>query len=210
VLVELHQGFCQTTRYQCDYEGLWKRSLSVEAFLQRIGISDAKHAPFGANARLMRPEDSLLHQFVHNCVHMFNVPLQSIIDAKLIIERWRPDWRQVIERAHLWRVSGGAYLTLKLARSLLAAPVPDHVLKALNPSVKRRIWFSFFVSNKPITAPNDPQGRLTFFRYTGKKRAQQAIIGLPLIDGLVPSVRFAAWYLQQRVLDHWAYLRGTE
>lgn len=205
-LVEIHQGFSQWNRYRVGLNALWSRSVRPEILAQRTGIGNDISLPFGPNTLVMSPEDTLVHQFIHNNIHMYNVPVRSFIDAKLIIEKWRPNWGDVVKRSRKVAVCSGAYITLMICRRMFNVQIPNEVLEAVKPSFIKRKWFDLFISQEPVHVSNESGDRLSFFRYSWNKRIQQATVGLPLIDGLGRSAKFAISYLHTRITDLIAHL----
>ena len=83
-------------------------------------------------------EDLLLHLCFHaSFQHRFRlVGLRPCCDvATILVERGpNVDWELLICRARGWRWAKGVYLSLRLARDLLGAGVPDSVLHGLHPA----------------------------------------------------------------------------
>jgi hypothetical protein len=84
------------------------------------------------------PEDLLLHLCFHASFHHHfrYVGLRPCCDiATILLERGPSiDWTQLIQRARAWSWTRGVYLSLRLARDLLGAAVPDSALHALHPT----------------------------------------------------------------------------
>ena len=83
-------------------------------------------------------EDLLLHLCFHaSFQHGFQLlGLRPCCDvATILLERGpNVDWELLVCRAQGWRWAKGVYLSLRLARDLLGAGVPDSVLHALQPA----------------------------------------------------------------------------
>jgi hypothetical protein len=89
-------------------------------------------------------EDLLLHLCFHaSFQHCFRfVGIRPCCDvATILVERGPSiDWELLIYRAQRWRWAKGVYLSLRLARDLIGAAVPDSVLHALHPAgVDRKV-----------------------------------------------------------------------
>lgn len=123
VSIELHWKLERpSARFEIDAGGLWRR---------------AQPAAFGeARISALCPEDLLLHLCIHASYHhQFRFGLRSLCDVAETIRRCndRLDWEQLRERAEEWGAARCVYLTLHLARKLLEANVPYHVLRRLTP-----------------------------------------------------------------------------
>lgn len=210
-LVELHRGFSPPERYPVETETFFDGSLRLESFCERVGCMLPKNSPYAPSTSFMVPAHALVHQFVHNANHNFYMPLASAVDAKWIVERWRPDWDTVISLARRWRVSTAGYFTLRIAADCLGTKIPADVLVALKPAAARRLWLEQFIATEGLLRTN-PNGApiITFFRYAYTLRIQQALIGFPLIDGPLHAARFGASYLLLRARDLLASLSRSD
>lgn len=88
----------------------------------------------GGATRVLHPEDFLVHLCLHACGgHRFDQGLRPLVDIRLFIEhharQW--DWPRLAASCLAQANAGWMYLTLALARDLLAAPVPDAFFAAL-------------------------------------------------------------------------------
>ncbi len=172
-----------------------------------VAADEPRCAP---GTRFMSPEHALAHQFAHNAAHNFYLPLMAAVDAKWLVEQWRPDWARVIDIARRWHVATAGYFTLRLARDCLGTAVPAAVLAALAPGAARRCWLERFIATAGRLRPA-PAGvpMVTFFTATTKLRLQQALVAFPLTDGTLHSARWAISYLFLRARDLHAHLRGA-
>ncbi len=199
-LIEIHDSLTQPQRFQIDARGLWARAWNVDR-MEKMLNKKLENLPFPRDTLFLSPEDTLIHQVIHNTVHVFNIPLRAILDTKLIIDNLSPDWNEVINQARAARASISAYFTLKIAKNLLAADVPDNVLDALRPSKVREKWLSVFISEEPVRSTTHPEVFSGFFRFDVGLRVQEALVGLALIDGFVQPATFALSYLGLRIDD---------
>jgi hypothetical protein len=136
--IEIHWNIQRpTSPFRPDIDGLWERA------------QPAKVA--GVEVLVLSPEDLLLHLCLHHSslhsVQMwFSHGLWFLWDIYTVVQHWqkRMRWEQVLRRAQQWDAGKPAYFMLYLARELLAAPVPDDVLNALEPNdldSELVIWF---------------------------------------------------------------------
>jgi hypothetical protein len=107
-----------------DPEELWQRAVSWSGGnLPALGLC---------------PEDLLLHISFHASFHhnFRFVGLRPCCDiAAVVLERGSGlDWELLIGRARAWGWTRGVYLSLRLARDLVGAHVPESALQALHPA----------------------------------------------------------------------------
>jgi len=120
--IELHWTLPSPSAF-CDEQGVWDRAVPL-----RTG---------DGNLLALCPEDLLLHLCAHaSYQHYFEMGLRPACDVAATIERYRDrlDWTAVVARAQQWRWDRGTYLSLRLAREMLGATVPDSALCALRPA----------------------------------------------------------------------------
>lgn len=96
----------------------------------------------GVEARVLSPEDLLIHLCLHSRLHRFSQGLRPVCDLSAAIRRyqWELDWNKVICRAKAWRAEQCVYLGLWLGKKLMEAPVPECVLMALLPNGLDACW----------------------------------------------------------------------
>lgn len=119
--IELHWHVAlQAPGREIDVAELWQRAIPA-----RIA---------GVDVRVLSPEDLLLHLCIHAAYgHRFHVSARASCDIAAVVQRGEIEWSEVVERAVRWRVAAGTYVTLRLARDLLEAPIPASVLASLEP-----------------------------------------------------------------------------
>lgn len=108
--------------FRVDVDGLWTRARPAVIA--------------GTEALVLSPEDLLLHLCLHTSYqHRFAMGLKGLYDVSATLRHYRDqiDWEQLRLRARLWGAGRCVYLTLHLARQLVAAPVPDDLLSTLVP-----------------------------------------------------------------------------
>jgi hypothetical protein len=101
-----------------DMDGIWERA------------SDTRIA--GARALAMAPDDLLLHLSVHAALqHRFRMRLRHLCDIAVTLTRFRDriDWDRLVAVANASGASRFVYCTLRVAESVLGAPVPRSVDK---------------------------------------------------------------------------------
>ena len=115
-MVELHtQIMPRAFPFPLDCESLWPRRVST--------------ALGGRQVPSLAPEDLLLVLCVHGAKHVWSC-LRWICDvAQLVRARADMDWTRVTEQARVLRIERVLSLGLVLAADLLAAPVPEHIVR---------------------------------------------------------------------------------
>lgn len=116
--------------FAIDVDGLWQRA-------RRVQVA-------GVRALALAPEDLLLHLCLHASYNhgwlQFEAGLRPLVDIEATLRHFahRIDWDVFTQRAFGWKVQRCAWLTLTLAKHLLAADVPERVLAALAPALVDR------------------------------------------------------------------------
>jgi hypothetical protein len=92
----------------------------------------------GVGARVLSPEDLLLHLCLHTASGgegPFRSGLRPLCDIAAVVHCWQEEiaWQQIQSRAIEWQADRCVYMALWLAKELLAAGIPDSVLKSLRP-----------------------------------------------------------------------------
>jgi len=123
VPLEIHWTIASpASPFRIDVDGLWARARpAVIAGVQVLTLS---------------PEDLLLHLCLHTSYqHRFAVGLKGLYDVYETLRNYRGeiDWEQLRLCARQWGAGKCVYLTLYLARQLVAASVPDDLLSTLEP-----------------------------------------------------------------------------
>ena len=214
ILVDIHNDLTKQNRYPSDYEGVWNRSLSTQAFRNRIGTKhDKAEFPETENIRLMSPEDALVHQFLHNGTHCFDMPARWLTDLSLIIERWSPDWDQVLRLVVQSKLQTAAYFSLCAAKFMVDSAhrqTIDKVLVEIEPSWAKKIYLTRFIS--PEGNVRRGAARLWSIQFADELwglRSQQFLIGFFLVDGFLQPARFALDYLSLRIRDLYQHATST-
>ena len=123
VPLEIHWTIANpASPFRVDVDGLWTRARPAVIA--------------GVKALVQSPEDLLLHLCLHTSYqHRFAMGLKAFYDVSATLHHYRGaiDAEQLALRARQWGAGKCVYLTLHLARQLVAAPVPDDLLSTLEP-----------------------------------------------------------------------------
>jgi len=121
--IEIHWSIARPNpAFDIDVEGLWDRA-------QRVEVA-------GVEALVLSVEDLLLHLCLHaSFTHKFQVGLRACWDVLEVVRHYGDavDWDQLVRRAQQWRIGRYVYLTLRLARELLAVDIPVAAIASLEP-----------------------------------------------------------------------------
>jgi len=112
----------EASSFNIDIDGLWKRARPTTIA--------------GIEVLVLSPEDLLLHSCLHSVYsHFFEYGLRPLCDILETTRYYRDriDWTKLEHCAVQWNTKNFVYLTLRLARELLAAEVPEELLNALKP-----------------------------------------------------------------------------
>ena len=88
----------------------------------------------GLNVRVLAPTDMLLHVGLHlSRKDLFRSGLAGLLDLRLVLEQWRDlwNWAALTDEYLRFGIDLWMRLAFHLARELVAAPVPDDVLRVL-------------------------------------------------------------------------------
>jgi hypothetical protein len=121
--VEVHWTITQPQHlYTIAMDDLWQRAVPLRfANVTALGFAT---------------EDLLLHLCLHATYqHLFEQGLRPLCDIDALVRRYQAqlDWAQIEQRADAWRWRKGVHITLYLAHTLLATPIPAATLKTLQP-----------------------------------------------------------------------------
>jgi len=92
----------------------------------------------GSAARVLGPEDQLLHLCLHLAGHYLAAP-QSLRDIHQVCGSCAPDWPLFVRLAREARAAAACFAGLLAAAALLGTPIPPTVLDALAPRRGRHI-----------------------------------------------------------------------
>lgn len=126
----------------------WGEALEGDALLARAEAGTVE----GRAVRWLRPEDEAVYLALHASNHALQ-RLAWLFDLKLLAQSGGGlDWRTVAERARDTAFPHAVWYAWDAARRLLAAPVPDSLLKALAPPRWQRLLARRFFSAERLLA----------------------------------------------------------
>ncbi len=100
----------------------------------------------GTVARLLAPEDNLMQVCLHTAKHTYiRAPgFRLHTDVDRIVRRCTVDWDVFVKRVESARVRTVVYFSLEIPHQLLRTPIPDWVLRRLQPAAwKRRLMLGW-------------------------------------------------------------------
>jgi Uncharacterised nucleotidyltransferase len=120
VLLEVHSELeCSEPVLPTPVREFWRRSVAVD--LHGLGV------------RTLCPEDFLFHLCLHQSrAHRFETGLLPLVDVRVLLEScsdW--NWAGIAARSLRCKCAAWMYLTLRAARDLTGAPVPDSFFTSL-------------------------------------------------------------------------------
>ena len=129
ILVEVHSQLgCSEPVLPIPIQEFWNRSVAVDLN--------------GLTVRTLSPEDSLFHLCLHQSrSHLFEKGLLPLIDVGLLIDSHKEwHWSRIAAQSIRCGCATWMYLTLRTARDLTGASVPDSFLQMLpRPAELRRL-----------------------------------------------------------------------
>lgn len=108
-----------TSPFAIDARTLWSEATPVEID--------------GVAAFVLSPEHLLVNLCLHLAYHhkFERAALKGLVDIETVIRRTEVDWQALVDTANRWKAGPFTYATLRLAREILNAPVPDLVFDGL-------------------------------------------------------------------------------
>jgi len=105
-----------------------------------------------SKVRVLSPEDNLLQVALHTTKHSYvrapGFRLHSDVDR--IVRFTKIDWDKFVKQVKDSQLKTSVYFSLSLARSLLNTPIPDNILKTLEPNILRGSLISYFIEKAGI------------------------------------------------------------
>jgi hypothetical protein len=173
--IELHQQLISPwflPALPVNMDAIWERSI-LFTFTSETPIEYGKDLW----KRNLSPHDMLAYLCLHLGLHGLQFP-QSYLDIDLWIRNlsdiW--DWDRFLELVNQWRIRSVAYHVLSICKDLMGTPIPDGLLKRLDPGWLARIRVKMLISSTSILADCPSLGK----RYP-------TLVKLALIDSL-PSI----------------------
>ena len=120
ILVEVHSQLeCSEPVFRTPIQEFWSRSIAIDLN--------------GLTVRTLSPEDSLFHLCLHQSrSHRFEKGLLPLIDVRLLIDSHKEwQWTRIADQSIRSGCAVWMYLTLRAARDLTEAAVPDSFFQAL-------------------------------------------------------------------------------
>lgn len=146
ITIEVHTAVAPPDRfYSVDSQELWAQARPLS-----IGTETALS---------LDVEDLLLYTCMHATYrHLLELDARFLCDLDAIIHTYQQviDWKLVERRARARQWLNGVYLSLELAHTLLATPVPPLVLRTLQPATftrqRREEALALLLGNQPEAA----------------------------------------------------------
>jgi hypothetical protein len=173
--IELHQQLINPwflPALPVNMDAIWERSIPF-TYASDIPIE------YGKNLwkRNLSTYDTLAYLCLHLGLHGLQFP-QSYLDIDLWVrnlsDTW--DWDRFLDLVDQWRIRSVAYHVLSICKDLMGTPLPDGLLKRLDPGWLARIRVKTLISTTSILADRPSLGK----RYP-------TLVKLALIDSL-PSI----------------------
>ncbi|MBN2202100.1 nucleotidyltransferase family protein [bacterium] len=156
------QGFLRGAKHFFDLlHPVWRLKVDLHASLVRFSdpftIDDAAlwtravaARVAGADTLVLAPADALLYLCLHtSVVHRYRFGLRPLVDLHETLRRHANnlDWTEASARAREWGAERSVWLTLRICRDLLGAPVPETALKQLEPRTVRPGYRALAIRN---------------------------------------------------------------
>lgn len=146
ITLELHSTLAPPDRfYAVNAEELWAHAIPIQFAM--------------GEALSLSVEDLLLYTCMHATYrHLLELDARFLCDIDAIVRTYQQviDWKLVEAHARAWRWQNGVYLSLELAHTLLAVPIPTTTLQALRPPTFtahiREEAMTLLVGDQPATA----------------------------------------------------------
>ncbi|MDF1795436.1 MAG: nucleotidyltransferase family protein [Coxiellaceae bacterium] len=135
----------------------------------------------GSCARLLCPNDNLLQVCLHTAKHSYvRAPgFRLHTDVDRIVRNCRIDWQAFQNTVKSLRVCTAVYFSLWLAKELLHTPIPNDVIKKIQPARWRRTLILRQLLKVGLFNPDEPKW----------KRPQYILFNVMLYDRLIDLMR---------------------
>jgi hypothetical protein len=111
----------------------------------------------GLRVATLDPADTLVHLALHAALNGAD-RLSLLEDVRRSIAVEGPSWDEIVVRAHAWRAGPSVAVTVRRARDLLGADVPDDALRRLDGSAVRRSFGAYLDRRWPALEPHHRWG----------------------------------------------------
>jgi hypothetical protein len=153
VVIELHQNLISPwflPAFPMDIDSIWERSIPLQAPIDNEECS--LHVE-GIRVRVLSPYDTLAHLCLNLIMHGLENP-QTCLDIDLWVrnlpENW--DWEQFLALVDQWRISSGTFHVFSICRDFMGTPLPENILRRLNPGALARFRVKFLIPSNSILA----------------------------------------------------------
>jgi hypothetical protein len=158
LVIELHQQLVETwflPAYPLNIEAVWDRSVSLKQ-------SDKTPAVFAEDFwnRILSPCDTLAYLCLHLALHGLQFR-QTYLDIDLWIrnlpDTW--DWERWLDLVNQWQIRSATYHVLSICKDFMETPLPDGILRRLDPGWLARFRVKLLISSESILADRPSLGR---------------------------------------------------
>ncbi len=107
----------------------------------------------GVSTLVLSPEDNIL--FLANHLFKHDTLLKLLTDiAELLKQNGESlDWDYIRVSARTWQIAPAVYYALRRIKELTDTPVPDSVLEAIKPGIRRRWLLDYLLSRETFISP---------------------------------------------------------
>ncbi len=185
-----------------DIDAVWERSVFTEIA--------------GVRARVLCPEDLLLHLCIHLSVfHLYQFgQVKALCDIHHTVLRFQEafDWPAFLDRADKWGVSNAVHLTLIIAHELLGTPFPAPALERMRPAAEEPGKLAWAVERIFTEEARGPEVSPKFWHLVGRgpiKEKFRALRNLlwPSVD-MLPARSLQVSGASKRLSTHYRRLRS--
>ncbi len=112
-----------------------------------------------SDVRLLSPEDNLLQVALHTAKHTFvrSPGFRLHTDVDRIVSTQDINWDLFAERVIALKIKTAVYMSLAMAKTLLGTPVPDDLLKRIQPNVFKVKIMQCWLEKVGIFEPETPK-----------------------------------------------------
>lgn len=132
------------------------------------GLVERAYCAEGTEVGILSPEDNLLQVCVHTAKHSYvRAPgLRLHLDVERIVAHKPIDWDLFLQRVKAAHVKTSTYFSLYFAKRLFDTPIPDEVLKALEPPRRKKEKVLSLLGKAGLLHPKQKKfSKLQFLRF---------------------------------------------
>ncbi|HSA99809.1 MAG TPA: nucleotidyltransferase family protein [Anaerolineales bacterium] len=189
--------------YSVETGAVWERSVRLFPEEQAARAGGA-----GLWKRILSPYDLLAHLCLHSALHGLQL-LKSYLDIDLWVRNLPPtwEWSRFIEITSQWQIRSAVFHVMIICRDFMETPVPDHVLKQLDPGWLARWRVRQLISPKTLLTGRSSLGT----RYPTLVKLSLAdhvsIIFLTVLKLVFPDKSMYTRHpVQKGILGHWLHI----